>query len=465
MPIGSRKNRGGGDYVFVNGKAVRADEVANAAPTAPSESSVPGQEEAASVPGAAEASGEKKPRKKWSAKRSLQQMETSGAFDLNEDFAISLERAVNLNAEERRKNRRATFVMGGILLVLIAASLCISINEVGKFYDPATVVAALATRVKLAVGQLFSLPYYTALSAQEANAAIPGYADIASRFDTTVVTVVCGFLLALAGMMYQNVFKNPIASPTMLGVNAGVRIGTIILVILFGEAATYMEGARYALCYVGGIIIILLVIGASKLMAGKGRQINVVDMLIVGSVIAQFLQVVTTFFLTYVLDDDAYEIFYELTSGMRTDTEWTAFVFLAIVVVISVVPVFMMRFRLNVVAFDDSDAKMLGVDPQRTRVVVLVLGTIMILAAQIHVGVISMVALVVPFLVRYIVGSEFGKQMVGNMILGPMLLLVCRDVCSMIEFVGGGLSLEMVVGIVALPLYIWMMALGKRGWE
>ena len=251
----------------------------------------------------------------------------------------------------------------------------------------------------------------------------------------------------------------------MLGVSAGVRIGTIILVMLYGTAATYMEGMRYAFCYIGGIIIILGVIGFSKLIAGKDREINVADMLIVGSVFSQLLATVSTFFLTYVMDDSLYEVFYELTSGMRTTAEWYAFIFLAIVIVVAVVPVFLMRFRLNTVAYDEGDMRILGVNPERMRAFVLILGTIMILAAQIHVGVISMVALVVPFLVRYVVGSEFGKQLMGNMLLGPILLLICRDICALIPFVGGGLSLEMVVGFVALPVYIWMMALGKRGWE
>ena len=169
--------------------------------------------------------------------------------------------------------------------------------------------------------------------------------------------------------------------------------------------------------------------------------------------------------LTEIMDDDLYEVFYELTSGMRTDTDPLAFLFLAIIIVVSVLPVVFMRFRLNVVSFDDSDMRVMGVRPELLRVFVLIMGTLMILAAQIHVGVISMVALVVPFLTRYVVGSEFGKQLIGNMILGPALLLLCRIICGLIPFVNGGLSLEMVVGFVALPVYIWMMALGKRGWE
>lgn len=370
----------------------------------------------------------------------------------------------DLRSESRRDIRGKVVVLSVMFIVLFAASLCLSAYYLGVVYDPLTVVRALALRASLLFQQVFFPDTYSTTLVNDANASIPGYGDICTRFDITIVTVVCGALLSLSGMLYQNVFKNPIAAPSMLGVSAGVRIGTIALVVLFGANALYMQAMRYLFCYVGGIAIILGVVLFAKLIA-RGHSINVADMLIVGSVFSQLLATISTYFLTYIMSEDDYEVFYELTSGMRTDTDTLAFIFLAIVLVVSVLPVFLMRFKLNVVAFDDSDMRMLGVRPEAVRVFVLIMGTIMILAAQIHVGVISMVALVVPFLTRYMVGSEFGKQFVGNLFIGPSLLLFCRFICGLIPFVNGGMSLEMVVGFVALPVYIWMMAIGKRGWE
>ena len=372
--------------------------------------------------------------------------------------------ASELQIESRQEVRRKVAVIAAIFFVLFLGSLCLSYLYAGVIYSPITVVQALFTRVGLLFQSVFSPGTYDVAMINEANERIPGYGDICARFDVTIVTVVCGLLLSLSGMLYQNVFKNPIAAPSMLGVSAGVRIGTIVLVLIYGAEAINLVGMRYLFCYIGGIAIILGVMLFAKLIS-RGRGINVADMLIVGSVFSQLLATISTYFLTYIMDDDLYEVFYELTSGMRTDTDTLAFIFLAIVLVISVVPVCLMRFKLNVIAFDEADMRMLGVRPETMRVFVLIMGTIMILAAQIHVGVISMVALVVPFLTRYIVGSEFGKQFIGNLLLGPSLLLFCRFICGAIPFVNGGMSLEMVVGFVALPVYIWMMAIGKRGWE
>ncbi|MCD8207001.1 MAG: iron ABC transporter permease [Bacteroidales bacterium] len=461
--IGSRRSRDEDEYYFVDGKAMRADEVVRIEVDTPSgDTTVPGMESEE----VQDVTDSKKPRKRWSVRRAYKELDSSPAFEIDEDGLKALRGDETLYKSERSHTWRITIVMLAILLALVLASLCISYISVDVFYTPIDVFRAIGRRIYLFVGEIFHLSYYTVLSDNEAARELTGYSDILERCNVTFTTVVCGFLLSVAGMLYQNVFRNPIASPTMLGVSSGVRIGTIILVITFGVAALNYGALRYAYCYIGGIVILLGVLGFSKLLAGRGRQINVADMLIVGSIFSELLSVVSQYFLSYILSDEEWEVFYELTSGMRGGvSEWYSLLFLFVIIAVTIVPIFLMRFRINTVSFDDSEARLLGVNPQRLRVFVLVMGTLAILAAQIHVGVISMVSLVVPFLVRYVVGSEFRKQLIGNMILGPIMLLLCRDICSLIPFVGGGLSLEMVVGFVALPVYIWMMALGRRGWE
>ena len=466
MLIGSKRNNNGDEYVFIDGKAMKAEEAVRFQLTEEDTAMVPGQQEAASVPGAEQAGASKGRKRKWNGKKALEELEEGDAFELTESAKNGGVAFSRMMADEKRSMRHTYAIMAAIFIVIAVFNLCVSANETGKLYSPLWVVQVLVERVKVTFGMITGADWCdSATILAQVNQEFPGYADICLRFDTTIVTAFCGLLLALSGMMYQNVFKNPIAAPSMLGVSAGVRIGTIILVLAYGTAATAMTGMRYVYCYIGGTIIILCVIGFSKLIAGRGRHINVIDMLIVGSVLSQVLSTVSMYFLTEVMDDELYEVFYTLTSGARADGSLSAIVVLLVITLVSVLPVFLMRFRMNATAFSDGEVRVLGVDPERLRVFVLIMGTIMILAAQIHAGVISMIALVVPFLVRYAVGSEFGKQMVGNMLLGPASLLLCRGICGMISFVGAGLSLDMVVGFVALPLYIWMMALGRKGWE
>ena len=473
MQIGSKRSNSGDEYVFIDGKAMTASEAARFQLTDADTAPVPGQEEAASVPGAAQAAKaagkgkvKGKGKRKWNAKKAFDELDSGDAFELTDEAKQGLASFSSIMEEDKRHTRRTYAIMAVILVLITAFNLCISSDVEGVVYSPLTVIQVMGMRIKITFGMITGADWYDpATTLAQVNQEMPAYSDLNLRFDITFVTIVCGLLLALSGMMYQNVFKNPIAAPSMLGVSAGVRIGTIILVVIYGTAAATMNGTRYVFCYIGGTVIILSVIGFSKLIAGKHRHINVVDMLIVGSVLSQVLSTVSMYFLTEVMDDELYEVFYEITSGARADASLYVYAMLAFVFLISVVPVFLMRFRMNATAFSDGEVRVLGVDPERLRVFVLIMGTVMILAAQIHAGVISMIALVVPFLVRYVVGSEFGKQMVGNMLLGPASLLLCRAICGLIPFVGAGLSLDMVVGFVALPFYIWMMALGRKGWE
>ena len=89
----------------------------------------------------------------------------------------------------------------------------------------------------------------------------------------------------------------------------------------------------------------------------------------------------------------------------------------------------------------------------------------MILAAQIHVGMVSLVSLVVPFLARGWFGCEFNKQLIGNVCIGTVLLLACRDICDLIPFVGDGLAIGSVVSVVAMPLFVVVMARQMREWK
>jgi ABC-type Fe3+-siderophore transport system permease subunit len=76
-----------------------------------------------------------------------------------------------------------------------------------------------------------------------------------------------------------------------------------------------------------------------------------------------------------------------------------------------------------------------------------------------------MVSLVVPFAARAVFGSEFRKQLLGNVLLGALVLLVCRDLVSCIPFVGDGVPLGTMVTFVTLPAFVWVMAIAQRQWN
>ena len=294
---------------------------------------------------------------------------------------------------------------------------------------------------------------------------VPGYWAVWYRAGVIGVTFVCAILLAVAGMLYQNVFKNPIAGPGMLGVSSGVSIGMMLMVVLYSSAAASMIAQRYVFCYGFGAAILMFVIIAGKKLSGKGRPFDIVTMMLVASILSQLLGFVVSYITLFLMNEEDYLTFYNLSQMLTIDTSLISWVALGIAFAISFIPVWLLRFKLNALAFEEEEMRMMGLDATRLRGVALVCGAIMILAAQVHTGMVSMVSLIVPFLSRSWFGVEFRKQLAGNICIGTILLLACRDLTDLIPFVGDGLAIGSIVSVAAMPLFVVIMARQMRGWE
>ncbi len=294
---------------------------------------------------------------------------------------------------------------------------------------------------------------------------VPGYWAIQQRAGVVGITLLCAVLLSISGMLYQNTFKNPIAGPGMLGVGSGVSLGLMLMVYLFGANAANMLGMRYALCYGFGAAILLFVLLAGRKLSGRGKPFDLVTMLLVGSIVSQLLGFVVSYVTLFLMSDEDYLSFYTLSQMLVVDTSAVSWLALGIACVVSLVPVFFLRYKFNALALAPEEARMLGLNYGGLRAVALLCGSVMILAAQVHVGMVSLVSLIVPFLARSLFGCEGSRQLIGNLCIGPILLLVCRDITDLIPFIGDGLAIGSVASIVMLPLFVAVMARQMRGWE
>lgn len=297
------------------------------------------------------------------------------------------------------------------------------------------------------------------------RANVSGYWAVPRRASVIGITIICAELLAVSGMLYQNVFRNPIAGPGMLGVTSGVSLGMMVLVALYHAAAPSMLYERYAMCYGFAAIILAVVLVAGKRLSGKGKPYDIVTMLLIGSILSQLIGFVVSYVTLFVMEEDDYLVFYTLSQMLTVSTSLISWVTLGIAAVASFVPIWLNRYKLNALAFDDQESRLLGVNPVRLRALALVCGAIMILAATIHVGAVALVSLVVPFISRSVFGCEFNKQLIGNLCISPLLLLFCRNLTDLVPFIGEGLALGSIVSVVALPLFVVLMARYVRGWE
>lgn len=460
MASGFRKKRSSGDeYVFIDGQAMRAEEAVR---IDVSDVEAPGQADAGKQTPADKAKAASSRGKK--AKESLGKLNDDDAFALRDDAAqgISFARAEQLMADDRRKSRRKYGIAGIVLLVVILFSLCVSNGYYCTFYSPLEVLQCYAQWPRLTFIQIFDPTSY-APAFYEVLASLPNYADIVSQGGQVLKYLVCGVLLAVSGMLYQNTFRNPIAAPSMLGVSNGVNVALLAMVFIFGTEASQHMDMYYLLTYVAGALVLVLVLFGGKWISGAGR-FNVVNMLLIGTIVSQLLGVVISYAQTLYMTDVQWEEFYLLQTASGLDSIWTA-VTLALGLAVAIVPVIVYRFRLNLISFSDGEARLLGVDPNKLRVLALACGSLMILTAQVNAGQVAMASLVIPFVVRAVFGAEFRRQLVGNVLVGAILLLVCGDLSSILVFQYIPLDLGTIVSVCTLPLFVWMLAVQQRGWE
>ena len=367
---------------------------------------------------------------------------------------------------DKRLMRRKCLIIGLATLVIAFFSLCVGYNAAGTasvhFYSPADVIKVLYTACKVTIADIFNLP--SSLQKAQIIGAVPMYNDIILRAAVTTSACFCGALLAVSGMLFQNTFKNPIASPSLLGVSNGVQLGLLVLIIQFGMGAQVMVVQRFVYCYIGGIAVLLLVLVLGRLIGGKGG-FNIFNLLVVGTIISQIVGVIMSYASQIMMGDSLWEVYYELQEATQAYTGIKTYIMLIVTTVVCLLPVVILRFRFNLLSFTDAEIKMAGVNTTALKLVAMICGSLMILTAQIYVGSIAVFALVIPFLSRYIFGVEFRKQLWGNIFLGMLLLLVCRDISAVIPFVGTGVPIGTIVSIVAMPIFVWMMTLNKKTWE
>jgi iron complex transport system permease protein len=270
-------------------------------------------------------------------------------------------------------------------------------------------------------------------------------------------------MLAVSGLLFQAAFRNPLATPAMLGVSDGVSLGCIVYAML-GNVGISQDPSLYLLCVYGfGAATVLVVMLLSRAISG-GRRYNVFDMLLLGTVITQLLAGTNAFIQNFVMDDNTWQQFYLVQQAADAVSQPLVQATVAVVFVIAMTTVLVLRFRFNLISFANDDARMMGVRTGAMRVLALVIGAGMQLAAIASIGTVAMLSLAVPILVRYLLPSDFRNQFLGNCLVGTTLLLLCM---MLQHFATLGIitaPVGTIVSVLIVPFLAWAVAFGRGRW-
>jgi iron complex transport system permease protein len=258
--------------------------------------------------------------------------------------------------------------------------------------------------------------------------------------------------LAAAGAALQNLFRNPLVSPDILGVTAGCALGAGVAILL----SLPIAGVQ-AVAFVGGLAAVCLVMAIGTWVGGRDPILTLIlTGVVVGSLFAAGVALVK-----YVADpfDELPAITFWLLGSFATalprDLPATLVPMAAGVAVLG-----LLRWRMDVLALPEDEARSLGVDAPRLRLVVIAAATLVTASAVSLAGTIGWVGLVIPHAARLLVGAGFARVLPMSLLLGAAFMLAVDTVCRV------GFATEIPPGVatafVGTPVFIALLALTFR---
>ena len=284
--------------------------------------------------------------------------------------------AVQLSAylhDYREKRKRAVWVALGFLAVLIAV-VCISFL-LGRYpVTPDTVVRMLWYKLWGLSGDWTTVEETVVLNI---------------RLPRILAAVAVGSALSVSGAAYQGIFKNPMVSPDSLGASAGGS-GGAALALLLGWSTAMVQASAFVL----GIGAVAL---AYTLSRSIGRGNNMVLLLVLCGMVVSTLFQAGVSIIKYLADPDSTlpEITYWLM-GSISKVGYSDLAYFLIPYLIGVIPLLLLRWKLNVLSFGDEEAKALGVNTEQTRVICIVCATLLTAATVSISGTVGWVGLMIP---------------------------------------------------------------------
>ncbi|MDR2844638.1 MAG: iron chelate uptake ABC transporter family permease subunit [Puniceicoccales bacterium] len=266
------------------------------------------------------------------------------------------------------------------------------------------------------------------------------------RMPRLLVAMLCGAALASSGLIMQAFFRNGLASPGLLGVSAGATAGAVGVIGIGGVAAQSLFILPSA-AVAGAFVATLLVLRMARGGAGTER------LLLAGIALNAMLGAVSSYVLSHttITYERNAQILFWLLGGLEGRT-WEH-VLMASPIVVGVVLLWPLGRPMDLLSLGAGEAQSLGVDVRRLQRRLIVLSTVLTALATAVAGAIGFVGLVVPHILRLLLGAEHKRLVPCSIITGAAFMLGC----DILGRYAGGLRIGIVTALLGGPFFLWLL--------
>lgn len=271
------------------------------------------------------------------------------------------------------------------------------------------------------------------------------------RLPRIIGAVLVGTALSVSGVVYQGMFKNPLVSPDILGVSAGAAFGACLGIFLsFNNSAIQLSA------FIFGLIGVSL----AYLISINIKEDPLISLVITGVLIASIFTSLTSLIKYFADTNDKLPTITFWLMGSLSNISMRDIKIVSIPIIISIIPLYLLRWKLNVLSLNEDEAKTLGLDTKKLRIIVVICSTLMTATAVSISGIIGWIGLVIPHLSRIIVGPDYRVLLPTTIILGSSYLLLIDNISRTLTTVE--IPLGILTAIIGAPFFIFLLLTNNR---
>lgn len=269
------------------------------------------------------------------------------------------------------------------------------------------------------------------------------------RFPRIAMGLAVGAALAVAGAVMQAIFGNPLAEPGVVGVSSGGALGAAVAIVL--GVAAFGSGSIAIFAFLGGLGATMLVYVVSR---ANGRT-EVVTLLLTGIAVNAFAGAGLAFLL-FIADSGGREqiVFWQL--GSLNGSLWSEVLIVVVVAALGTVAAILLGRRYDLLALGERNARHLGVNVEALRIGSIVLVALLTGVAVAFCGIIAFVGLVVPHVIRMIIGPAHRSLIVASA-FGGGVLLVYSDLLARSVVPGADLPIGLLTSLIGGPFFFFLL--------
>ena len=274
------------------------------------------------------------------------------------------------------------------------------------------------------------------------------------RLPNTALMVLTGMALGGSGAAYQGLFRNPLADPYIIGVASGAGLGAVLAM-----AANWPDSLLgMATVPIAAFIAALITVGIVYAIARVGRSTPVTTLILAGVAVSSFATAMTSLIML-LSADELHRAVNWMVGGFALGG-WEPVLASLPYLLIGLTVLALLGRHLNVLQFGDEQARQMGLDVERSKLVIVVAASLVAATAVAFSGIIAFVGLIVPHVARLLWGADYRRILPLAIMIGGSFLLAA-DVVARVVLAPRELPVGVITAVVGAPFFLWLLYRAK----